>query len=249
MGHQPVVSSIVNRTSGIAAGAVLGLTMLGAALGAVNPGLAGRTPPHPVLTGSLADALGILQNNLRVLAAPYLLGVLGFPRNRVARRAGDLLVLALAAGSTLPVGIELARWRARLIPYLPQLPVEWAALTVAVSAWLLIRTTTPLRRQVAVLAAVTVALLAVAASLETWCTPRRSARTALNQTANRGRDRARLVGGGDGWRTGLCAAAGHVAARSRAPFPSQCSVPLGRLGGADRAPSTTTDPHKEGSKI
>lgn len=210
--------------------------MLGAALGAISPGLAGRTPPHPVLTGSLGDALGILQNNLRVLAAPYLLGVLGFPRNHVARRAGDLLILALTAGSTLPVGIELARWRARLLPYLPQLPVEWAALTVALSAWLLIRTTTAPRRQVAALAAVTVALLSVAASLETWCTPRPPARSALNQTANERAHRARLVGGGGGSRTGLCAADGHVAARSRAPFPSQCSVPLGRLGGADRCP-------------
>ena len=239
----------MNRNTGIAAGAVLGLTVLGTVLGTISTDLAGPTPPRPVLNGSLTDALGILQNNLRVLAAPYLLGMLGFPRHRAARWAGDLLVLALTAGSTLPVGIELARWRARLLPYLPQLPVEWAALTVGLSAWLLIRTTTAPRRQVAVLAAVTVALLAVAASLETWCTPRRSARTALNQTACGVRDRARLVGGGAGWRPALCAAAGHVAARSQAPFPSQCSVPLGRLGGADRAPSTTTDPHKEGSNI
>src|SRR6185312_14246933 len=104
--------------------------------------------------------------------------------------------------------IELARWRAQLLPYLPQLPIEWAALTVALSAWLLIRTTTPPRRQVAVLAAVTVALLVVAAGLETWCTPRRPVRTAPSQTAYGIRDRPRLVGGGGGWRAGLCAAAG-----------------------------------------
>ena len=35
--------------------------------------------PHPTLTGSLGDAIGILQNNLRVLAAPFLLWLLKFP--------------------------------------------------------------------------------------------------------------------------------------------------------------------------
>jgi len=198
----------VNRNTGIAAAAVIGLTAAGLAVGGIDPRLAARTAPHPALTGSLSDALGILQNNLRVLAAPYLLGILGFPRHRVARRAGDLLVLALAAGSTVPVGIELARWRGRLLPYLPQLPVEWAALTVSVSAWLLIRTMSARYRQIVMRAAVSVALLAVAAGLETWCTPRRSVRTAVSQTAGGVRDRACLVGGGGGWRPALCAAAG-----------------------------------------
>ena len=79
------------------------LGTVGLALGAVNPGLAGATPPHPTLTGSVADALGILQNNLRVLAVPYLLWLLGFHTRRLARQAGDLLMFAVTAHSTRPL--------------------------------------------------------------------------------------------------------------------------------------------------
>ena len=45
------------------------------------------------------------------------------PRHRPARRAGrPRSSLAVTAQSTSPVGIALARWRTRLLPYLPQLP-------------------------------------------------------------------------------------------------------------------------------
>jgi hypothetical protein len=228
----------------VAAAVVVALTALGLALGAIHPGLAGSMPPHPTLSGRLGDALDILQNNLRVLAAPYLLWLARFPRRRLTRRVGDAVTLAVTAQSTLPVGVELARWRGQLVPYLPQLPLEWAALTLAISAWLLIRVTTAPRRPIAWLAAVTVVLLAGAAGLETWCTPRRRARPAVSYGMP---DRACLVGGGGGRGTGVCAGGVPVAARSQASFPSLRSVPLGRHTGADRDPSTTTDPHKEGS--
>lgn len=236
------------QATAIAGAVVVALTVLGLAVGAIDPGLAAGTPPHPTLSGQLGDALDILQNNLRVLAAPYLLWLAGFPRRRVTRRLGDLVILTVTAHSMLPVGVELARWRGRLVPYLPQLPLEWTALTLSASAWLLIRTTTTPRRAIAWLAAVTVALLAGAASLETWCAPRRPTRPTVSQTGRHGiRDRAHLVGGGGGRGTGWCAGGGPVAARSQASFPSLRSVPLGRRTGADRDPSTTTDPHKEGS--
>ena len=65
----------------LSAGAVIGLTALGVGLALVDPGLAGSTRPHPTLTGSLGDAAGILQNNARVLAAPFLLVVLDFSQS------------------------------------------------------------------------------------------------------------------------------------------------------------------------
>ena len=74
-----------------------------------------------------------------MLAAPFLLVVLDFPQSRLGRRAGDLIVTALTAASTIPVGLELGRWQGRLLPYLPQLPLEWAALAVAVHAWIIAR--------------------------------------------------------------------------------------------------------------
>ncbi|MGH9062147.1 MAG: hypothetical protein ACRDZY_21950, partial [Acidimicrobiales bacterium] len=102
----------------LAASPVIGLTALGVGLALIDPTLAGSTRPHATLTGSLSDAAGILQNNARVLAAPFLLVVLDFPQHRLGRRAGDLLVAALTAASTIPVGIELGRCLGRLLPYL-----------------------------------------------------------------------------------------------------------------------------------
>lgn len=226
--------------------AVLGLTIAGIVAGALDPALAGTTQPHATLTGSLGDALSILQNNLRVLATPYLLWLLGFPRTRLGRTAGDLVTVTLAAASSIPVGIELGHWQARLIPYIPQLPIEWGALATAIAAWLLIRTDTASLHQVASVASATAALLVTASAIETWCTPHHVGTRLSQSTADTGRDTDSRVGAG-GWLChGFCAVSGHVAARSRTPFPSRSSVPLGRPASASRATSTTTDPHKEG---
>jgi hypothetical protein len=103
--------------------------------------------------------------------------VLDFPQNRLGRRAGDLIVTALTAASTIPVGIELGRWQGRLLPYLPQLPLEWAALAVAVCVWITARSGRGPTRRLMVLAGLTLALLIAAASLETWATPHRAPQT------------------------------------------------------------------------
>ena len=158
------------------AGALLtGLTILGIGAGLLIPGLAGTTRPHPTLTGSASDALGILANNLRLLAAPFLLWLLRLQHSRVGRAAGDLIMLALAGASAVTVGIALGRWRERLIPYLPHLPLEWTALTVAIATWLLIRTCGGSPRQLLALGSSVVALLCAAAAVETWATPHRHA--------------------------------------------------------------------------
>ena len=92
----------------------------------------------------------------------------------LGRRAGDLIVAALTAASTIPVGIELGRWQGRLLPYLPQLPLEWAALAVAVHVWISGRSGRGPTHRLMVLAGLTLALLIAAASLETWATPHRA---------------------------------------------------------------------------
>jgi hypothetical protein len=161
-------------SSVLAASAVIGLTAFGIGLALIDPGLAGSTRPHPTLTGSLADAAGILQNNARVLSVPFLLLLLGFPHSRLGRRAGDLIVIALTGASTIPVGIELGRWQGRLLPYLPQLPVEWAALAVAVHVWIAARNGRASTHRLLVLAGLALVLLIAAASLEIWATPHRA---------------------------------------------------------------------------
>jgi hypothetical protein len=228
--------SPLGRALAVAAALVVGMTALGVVLGVLAPALAGHTRPHPALSGRFGNAAEIVGTNLRVLAAPFLLWLLKFPQSRLGRQAGDILVLAVVAINTLTVGIELGHWRGQLIPYLPQLPIEWAALSVAVAAWLRARDNHANRRQLAVLATVTAVLLVAAAGLETWCTPHRheppKASLAQLDTV---RDPHALVGDGSCYRHGLCAGTGPIASRSPAPFPSQRSVPLGRLASADRA--------------
>lgn len=169
----PSDASSVRRAGGVAAVVVLTLTLTGVTAAILDPGLAGSSRPHPTLTGSLGDWLSILSTNLRVLAVPFLLAALRLPATRAGRTIGDLILATLTALSTLSVGIAIGRWRGRLIPYLPHLPAEWAALTLALAAWLLIRTGHAPVRQLAGLAAVITGLLIAAASLEAWATPHR----------------------------------------------------------------------------
>ena len=180
----------------LAATPVLGLTVLGVLLALADPALAGRTAPHAALNGTVADAVSILQNNLRVLAVPFLLAALRFPASRLGRHSGDAIIAGLVAASTIPVGIALGRWQERLVPYLPQLPLEWAALTVATGAWLTARHGDARARELAVLGATVAVLLIGGASLETWCTPHRVTDTQPAAAAHR----PLLVVSFSGWR-------------------------------------------------
>lgn len=157
---------------------VLAVTLAGVSVGLIDPRLAGSARPHPTLTGSLWDWLGILSTNLRVLAVPFILAALRFPATRVGRTIGDAIVAALMAFSPLTVGVAIGRWRGRLLPYLPHLPLEWAALSLALAGWLLIRAGRAPRRLLIEFAAWIVALLIGAASVETWATPHRPVRAA-----------------------------------------------------------------------
>ena len=232
----------------VAGAAVIGVTLASSLVAVLDPAIAGSTPPHPTLTGSLNDWLGITAENLRVLATPFLLWILGADKSRVGRRAGDVVVLAVIAVNAIPVGIALGRWQSRLIPYVPQLPLEWAALILAVSAWLTIRTSTATRHQVVVLAASSVVLVLAAAALETWLTPHRPAPVVASREAVDAVHRRPLSCGGPG----VDCATDYAPAR-----PGRCkvarSLPLTPLGsarpktGADRATSTTPGPPQGGT--
>jgi hypothetical protein len=223
----------IARTLAAATGLVVALTLLGVLLGVLAPGLAGRGRPCPVLAGTFGTAAGIFANNLWLLAVPFALCLLDYSADRFSRHIGDLIVFVLVADNALRVGIELGRWRAQLIPYLPQLPLEWAALTIAASVWLTARTGPMTRRRLAVRATATVLLLATAAAVETWATPH--LRPVRGIEADTVRGPHTLVGAGGCLRSGFCADPRPIASRSPAPFPSPSSVPLGHRVGADRA--------------
>jgi hypothetical protein len=146
------------------------LTCLGAVIGSAVPGLAPGGQPHPTLHGTPSDFASIAIVNARVLSAPFLLALFHFPAGRRSRNLGDLLVVALLGGNALRVGLALGRARGALIPYLPQLPVEWLAAALAAATWLTLRTGARDRTGLAYLAAV-LALVAAAAAIETICTP------------------------------------------------------------------------------
>ena len=149
--------------------ALAAATALSAILAWAAPALAPATPPHPTLRASAGDLASILINNLRVLAAPFILVAARFERTRVGQLAGDAVIAMILAGNGVAVGLALGRWRSALIPFIPQLPVEYLAAATAATAWLDARrrrTGTAVR-----IAAATVALTAAAAAIEVILTP------------------------------------------------------------------------------
>jgi hypothetical protein len=111
------------------------LTAVGGLVGLLAPGLAPGGRPHPTLHGTVTDVLSILATNLRLLSVPFALALLGFQRSRRARGFGDLLVGTVVTLNAIRVGLAVGRYGTELIPYIPQLPVEWLALALSTSAW------------------------------------------------------------------------------------------------------------------
>ena len=244
-GHQHA-----RRIAGLYAG-VWTLTFLGALFGAVAPGLAPRGRPHPTLHGTLVEAASIAAANARGLSAPVLLSVFRFPASHRSRQLGDLLVGGLLAGNTLRVGLALGRWHTQLLPYVPQLPLEWLAAAIAVAAWLNLRTGTRSRTALAYAAAVLL-LVAAAAAVEATATPHSSTSThdapvrpttrALRPPSLPPVRKAR----GDLPSLRSCAGAGTRFKVDSLPFPRCRSVPHGRLTGAAGLHQSPLDPAKEG---
>jgi len=156
---------------------VAGLTATAAILGGLFPGLASGGDPHPVLHGTIAEAADIAATNLRVLSAPFLLALLGLHHAACRRRIGDLAIAILATLNTVQVGLALGADGPRLIPYVPQLPLEWTALTLCLAAWLDLRTGDAAHGRIGRYAAATLALTVTAAAVETFATPHSNPQT------------------------------------------------------------------------
>jgi hypothetical protein len=220
------------------------LTGFGVLLAQFVPGLAPSTRPHPTLHGTLGELASVIATNLRVLAAPFLLAVFRWPAGRLTRRLGDLLIAALIGENTIAVGLAIGRWGERLLPYVPQLPLEWAALGITGAAWLTARNSGG-GRVLAVYALATLALTISAAAVEVELTPhahtgQRADRTGLMQAngpsllAESG---CRLSS------PDFAPAGGLLASRSQAPFPSRRAFGSARPPGRRyRATSTTRSP-------
>ncbi len=124
----------------------------------------------PPTVGRMAT---LAAHNIPIAAWPLLLGLLVGQSDGRARRTADAVVLACVLVNTVPVGAALGAYGTQLIPFIPQLPVEWAGLAVGYGSWLIQR-----RRALSVqerlrwLALLSVVLL-VAAALEIYAVPHR----------------------------------------------------------------------------
>ena len=227
------------------------ITLLGALLGTAFPGLAPGGRPHPALQESWRELASIAAGNARALSAPFLLAFFRFPAHPRTRQFGDLLIAGVLGANALRVGLALGRWHTRLIPYLPQLPLEWLAAALAGAAWLALRKGARRHTAIAYLAAVLVVVTA-AAAVETIATPHAHARTlnvelgsttaALHSAVPIPTRRA----GGGLPSLGSCAVAGNRFKVASLPSPRCRSVPLTRLAGAAGLRQPPPDPRKEG---
>jgi hypothetical protein len=137
-------------------------------------------------------------HNLGVAAWPVLLGVLGAHRRELTRHLADALLAACVAVNVLPVGAALGAYGAALLPYIPQLPLEWAGLALSASAWLLQRRRVLSVAEGVALTALTACVILLAATLETLVVPheQRAARAgpAAHQSLREPQDRASSCG-------------------------------------------------------
>jgi hypothetical protein len=110
----------------VAGGALRGLVM-----DVLRLQLTPRTNPPP----SVAGAFLLAAHNLPLQCWPVLLGAAGATRSPIARRLADAAVAALMLFNTVAVGAAIGAYGARLLPYITQLPFEWAGLALGISAW------------------------------------------------------------------------------------------------------------------
>jgi hypothetical protein len=128
--------------------------------------LAGRLAP----AASATRMLSLVAHNLPIAGWPLLLGRMRITR-ALARRLTDALVLGCALANIAPVALAIGGYGTALLPYVPQLPVEWAALAAGYGSWAHARRS-PLDAHTVAKLAVSIALFVLAAaSLETFAVP------------------------------------------------------------------------------
>ena len=158
------------------------LTLASAALLAVNP--AGLDDPVRRVIGATLDpernpspsighVLLLLAHNLPLLSWPLLLGVIGAHRRKLARQAADGLLGIVLTLNVLTVGAALGVYGLPLLAYIPQAPLEWAALALGASGWLVQRRNPLTVDQGFVVLIGITSLLLCAAILETVAVPHR----------------------------------------------------------------------------
>jgi hypothetical protein len=130
-----------------------------------------RHAPHDPNAHDIATALNLWFHNARLALAPLAAAAAVQRGGGPLRRVGDVLFGFLLAVNVIPVAVDLGTWGSRLVPYIPNAPVELLGLVIGpVAWWLVTRGRIPVR-SLWLIAALVVALLLIAACLETWAVP------------------------------------------------------------------------------
>ncbi|HEV7806757.1 MAG TPA: hypothetical protein VGO80_13110 [Solirubrobacteraceae bacterium] len=169
--------TLSRRPAVLVGAAVVVLTVLGAVASAVWPELGPSRHPRPTLHGTPGEAVSIFVTNARSLIAPLLLSAGRWHTGRATRHIGDAIVAAVVIANPVMVGLALGRHPTELLAYLPHLPLEDAALTIAASAWVVRRLPGADRRPTAHVlryVALTLAVALLAAVVETYAVPHAS---------------------------------------------------------------------------
>lgn len=120
---------------------------------------------------SLAIVASIAANNMLRSSWPLALGPLGAGRNRFTRALADGAVLANLLVAGLLVGGALGGYGTRVLPYLPNVPVEWAGIASGTAGWFIERRRPLIQRERVAVSACTAALLICAAICESCLSP------------------------------------------------------------------------------
>lgn len=131
--------------------------------------LSAQVNPPP----TAARPLALAAHNIPIAAWPLLLGALGIAGTARARRLADLLLACWLLANLAPVGAALGAYGAHLLPFIPQLPLEWAGLALGASAWRMERRSPISPRARAGAATLIAGLLLGAGALETYGVPHR----------------------------------------------------------------------------
>jgi hypothetical protein len=122
-------------------------------------------------TGSASMAALIAANNVREAAIPLLFAALKIGPQRWLLIVGDVVVSASLAVNVALGGLALGVYGPGLIHYLPQWPLEWGGLALALAGWRRTRRGQRDPCELALLALGAAVLLCLAALIETYAVP------------------------------------------------------------------------------
>jgi hypothetical protein len=127
--------------------------------------------PTSAPPGSVAMAGLVAANNLRVAALPLLLAALSNGQRRWLSVFGDLVVSASLTVNVSLGGLALGAYGPHLLRYLPQWPLEWGGLALALTGWRRARRDQRDACELFLLAIGAALLICLAALLETYAVP------------------------------------------------------------------------------